>query len=814
MADDDATKCAVGCGGCCSLAVFVTLIVILCNIFDLGPEEQVVVLFKNKREVHNGPKTILLNPFEKTKRRDATRLSWRQYAVVKHERTKKKRHEEGPQLLWLDGYEEVEAVKNKVILQFDQYFRLIDYNGSERILRGPLLLTPDPLECTKQVLDRRRRTSPTSRRRMIVEAQQCTVEKAVVISTSGSSVTVRNSTSGRVSRVSEPGLFVPGPYEYITSVVKDIVQMISDNRAVVLSHGQYVVIRDNHTGKLTNREGPGQIKLEPHQNFYGRVQSAKTVMQRDQYLRLKDSRTGTERVVAGPTSFMPSPTETFVKVNQSILVSDTTTVKVRNIATGLKYTACRCEAHQDDPHRKTDVSGIFSPAAYEEIVEVQKATLLEPSEYAVIRYVVKGIIRHVAGPNLVHLGANDVLADVRKKIVLERDEFVRLVDKKTGIERVVGGPARVMPEPTEVYPPTAGVEKAAFLDVDVAVLLHNKTSGLQQVVTKDIYDGKEPGVFVPKPYEHILGTTNAVRLLSYEAMIVRDQRGQMTIYQGNSSGTHFFIPAYSNIVTQYWSWYGADAKTPGEKLPVQRIDLRERRSIYTFEVRTRDNVRLSASGTIFWRIVDVDAMVFTTEDPEGDIWQRSRSALLQAISQTQLQDFMEGLDDVTAMAFRDMVDPSNTFLEDRGLKLEQLELTSFEVVDVKNAKIIQEIIEEIVNSFKRQATQAKDNHVRQVKLAGDLELEKRRTELLQAQALNKKLRAGVEGKARGLQKVSATSIFIKGLNYTMPSVTDRIELYKMWKGIRARHADTGKIGDAAGTIVMEPGRSNLNINEL
>lgn len=259
-----------------------------------------------------------------------------------------------------------------------------------------------------------------------------------------------------------------------------------------------------------------------------------------------------------------------------------------------------------------------------------------------------------------------------------------------------------MPTTTEVYPPVAGVEDAVFLDDDAAVLLLNKTTGFKQVVTKADYKAAEPGVFVPKPYEYIIEIRKLVRVLPYEAMILRDQVGAMTIHQGSGDqGTYFFSPAYSELVTQYWSSYGGDAKTPGEKVPVTRIDLRERKASYTYEVRTGDNVKLSLSGTVYWRVVNVEKMVRATADPEGDVYQKSRSALIQAVSRTKFQEFMKGIENVTQDAYRIQQLPTDTFLDDRGLKLEQLELTTFECLDETTKQILRDIIMTTIDGVKR-----------------------------------------------------------------------------------------------------------------
>jgi regulator of protease activity HflC (stomatin/prohibitin superfamily) len=361
-----------------------------------------------------------------------------------------------------------------------------------------------------------------------------------------------------------------------------------------------------------------------------------------------------------------------------------------------------------------------------------------------------------------------------------------------------------------VYPPDAGVEKAIFLDSSSAVLLLNKTTGFEQVVTQKEYVAAQPGLYVPRPYEYIMQKRGLVRVLPYEAMLLRDQEGKLSIYQGSgTSATNFFIPAYSEVVTMYWSNYAQDAKTPGEKVPVDRIDLRERSMFYRYDVRTNDNVKLRLEGTIFWRIVNVGNMVKKTSDPEGDVWQKSRSALIQAVSQTVFQDFMQSLSNVTSNAYH--VQKADTFLADRGLSLEALELTSFECLEDKTSGILQEIIQATINGVKTQELQKSSNDVKQVKLLGDIAIEGQRKMLLETQAKNSKIKAQMLGEAAGVYQSSGSSIFIQGLEASIPNETARVELFRMREKVLARNIDTKSIGKNTGTLFLDPVKANLNL---
>merc|ERR1740117_1782271 len=98
--------------------------------------------------------------------------------------------------------------------------------------------------------------------------------------------------------------------------------------------------------------------------------------------------------------------------------------------------------------------------------------------------------------------------------------------------------------PSEVYP--EGVKKANFLDTDTAILVLNETSGQERLIA-------ERGVFFPSPNEEILETRELIRVLPHEAIVVRDDKGTISVYSGSSGESAFFLPPYTEIVVNKWS---------------------------------------------------------------------------------------------------------------------------------------------------------------------------------------------------------------------------------------------------------------------
>eukprot|EP00928_Gymnodinium_smaydae_P014858 TRINITY_DN15452_c0_g1_i2.p1 TRINITY_DN15452_c0_g1~~TRINITY_DN15452_c0_g1_i2.p1 ORF type:complete len:426 (+),score=91.47 TRINITY_DN15452_c0_g1_i2:68-1279(+) len=401
-ADDDCKKTVgLGCCGLFILGILITVIVIVSNIWTLGPEDQVLIIYKLDREVINGPQTLFISPSWNKELRKAVRLGPREYAVVRHARQQIIRHVDGPRLYFLDPWDELKDRLPMVVLQKNEYIRMVDKSsGFERVIGGPTTIVPKPLEY-----------SPNG------------TEQAEIIAPD-TAVVVLNKTRGNRFLVDDLGAYIPEPY----------LEVVEKRKAIVVGPQHYASVKNTRTGAKQNVAGSAKIKLGPYEVLD--AVKLKIVLKFDEYVRLVDQKTGAERVVAGSGTLVPEPTEFYSQIEKSVRVLDTTTVRILNKTSGMKWTACRCDPA---PDRKNNVGGVFSPGPYEVITDVLTATLLGPDEYAVLENERQGVLRHVEGPKLVHLGAYDVLKAVRKKILLQRDEFVRLVDEKTGEERVIGG---------------------------------------------------------------------------------------------------------------------------------------------------------------------------------------------------------------------------------------------------------------------------------------------------------------------------------------------------------------------------------------
>jgi len=433
----------------------------------------------------------------------------------------------------------------------------------------------------------------------------------------------------------------------------------------------------------------------------------------------------------------------------------------------------------------------------------RKATRLGPLEFALVENDLTGMPRHVEGPTMFFLEAYDILKDTKSKIVLEKDEYINLVEGETGKERVVKGPQAVVPTPTETFP--KGKQQAVFLDTDSAALILDRTTGMQKLMLNQ-------GVFFPGAYQEVVAVRPLIHVLPHEAVVEQDSKGLYTVHSGSKS---FFLPPYHQLVTMMWSSYAdpipADATSqPHKRANVTKIDMRARMMFFTYEVRTSDNVKLRLDGNIFWRVRDVKKMIDASSDPEGEVWQHARSALIQGVSKTTLSVFMARFNNITMEAFATQA--ADGFYAERGVEIISMEVTRYEPVDQKTAGVLQQIIQETTNRINRLQVQNSENDVLAAKLAADIQMEKQRTELIETQSKNQQLQARMQGESGGMKRARGVKAFIDGLNTSLPNVSKRVELYKLHEVLENNRANTENLASGKATLFLTPKDMNLKLH--
>ncbi len=361
---------------------------------------------------------------------------------------------------------------------------------------------------------------------------------------------------------------------------------------------------------------------------------------------------------------------------------------------------------------------------------------LMPTEFMKIRNLITGEIRIKQGPCFFFLDAYDELIKRYEVFVLQHNEYMKVIDKTTGKIRVITGPNHVVLAPNEeiLTAPTKGIN----IDEHTAVLVRNTSDGSLKLVTKN-------QVFFPAANEEIEEVRSRILLENHESVILKDKDGKYRIIHGNQVDQSFFLQPYEELLEMRWS---SGIHKEARNLRITHIDSRPKFMWYEFGVRTKDNVELILGVTFFWQIVDIEKMIQTTDDAPGDICSHARSMIIQSVSKSSLEKFLDSFNDIVREAIINENDP---FYQQRGVDIHSVEVRSVTCKEESTQQILQEIIQETTNRLNRLLKQQSENEVRLNEVKGNIDIEQQKGELLAIQRENALKEAEISGECEAVK---------------------------------------------------------------
>ena len=426
----------------------------------------------------------------------------------------------------------------------------------------------------------------------------------------------------------------------------------------------------------------------------------------------------------------------------------------------------------------------FIPAYFR--VKRRKAYTLGPAEYLRVRNTLTGELHNEIEPKLYFPLAEEEIIEELDAIALQRGEYTRLLDEATGEIRVERGENIVYLSPTEevITEPQKGIN----VDDKTAVIVRDIPTGQQRLVI-------EKQVFIPESNEEVVTATKLIQLEDHETIVIKERDGSYTFRHGTDDTRAFFLEPYTEIVCFWWS---SGLYKDARSLKICRLDSRPKFMWYEFEVRTKDNVELCLGITFFWQIVDVEKMIATTDDTTGDVCSHARSSIIQSISRVTLEDFLANFNATVESAVIGTEDP---FYDVRGVVLHAVEVRSITCKDPGTQQILNEIIRETTDRLNRLQKQESENEVRLRKIAGEIEAEQNRSELLELQRQHQRTEALAVGEAES-ERVRA---FFDGLG-DMPA-ENKVAIYNTLR----KNDALGVLSDGHAQIYFTPSDVNLSI---
>jgi len=443
-----------------------------------------------------------------------------------------------------------------------------------------------------------------------------------------------------------------------------------------LKHDEQLVV-ESATERWTI-DGPGRKVTNPL--FSISVRKA-TLLDEQQYVHLKDGRTGTKRAVHGPGIAFLGPYESALNnVSNAIHIDKDTAVRVLDTASGRQRLVTNSGAA---------AVGRFFPLPTEAVLEVQKLVRVEPHQVVIVQdadglYHFFGGAADAAAPTPAHTTSTHTApthtaathtAATHTATATSHGAFGVIKSSQVGSQLPSSdGEGELPAEPTQVTPTPAGVAASGALGTAFFLQPHWKLITMSWSSAIDPHAANDAAAPVHTP-----GTL-----------------------------------AYKQNVT--------------------KVDLRARYTSFEYRVRTLDNVELVLQGTIFWQVTHVPTMISATGDPVGDVFYHARSALIQAVSAVKLTTFMTSFNALVA----DAAATDTTFYAARGVRLHSLEVTSYRPADDATALVLQKIISETTNRINRLQQQRSQNEVERSRLDSEVLIEQARQELERARAQNQK----------------------------------------------------------------------------
>jgi len=321
-------------------------------VYFLGKDEQLLIETLNDTVVVNGPCTHWAPIFCKRKeKRKAQLLDALDWCRIKDTLTGEVRVESGPQLLFLQAFDEVQSMGQAVSLTPVDYCTIVDKRtGEKRMVCGPMVLMPRAFE----------EISPKEQAYSLEASQY---------------IKLLDRATGKRWVERGPMLLFPKPtWEVLDGGVQ---------RAISLKKVEYVRLIDNISGAIRVERGEQLVFPSATESVLdGEGVLTALNLKVFQYAKILDNASGVIRVVRGEDTVFLGATESLLgkgKVD-AIEIDKETAVQVRSKRTGELSLFSALPGEGTEPAKE----GLFIPKAEEEIMQVQKLIKLADYECMIV----------------------------------------------------------------------------------------------------------------------------------------------------------------------------------------------------------------------------------------------------------------------------------------------------------------------------------------------------------------------------------------------------------------------------------------------
>jgi hypothetical protein len=309
-------------------------------------------------------------------------------------------------------------------------------------------------------------------------------------------------------------------------------------KATSLGQSDFVKVKDTVGGEERIVKGPTLLFLSAYDQIISR--STAVTLSKTEYLVVEDQLTGESKTVKGPQVWFPGPHDQYSSKRTAITLQDDEYVIMADTSTGTKEVRKGKDLIFLEPTQKIEGG-------------VRKALTLKANEFVRLMNTISGKIEVHKGEKTVVPGAHEQLLDGDKcaAIELRTAEYMILENPSTGEVSTVKGPLVWYPGPYDKWQPKRA---AITLQADEYIRILDTAAG-----TKKVRKGKD--VVFLEPTEKIEGgVRKAVTLQANEFVRLLDTvSGKTTVHKGEST---VFPGAYEDFLD-------------GDKMPAIELRINE-----------------------------------------------------------------------------------------------------------------------------------------------------------------------------------------------------------------------------------------------
>jgi hypothetical protein len=307
-----------------------------------------------------------------------------------------------------------------------------------------------------------------------------------------------------------PGIYIPeDPYEEIVGGHKYELESMSQL--------QYMIVKDKETNEKSIIKGPKLVPIKYPYVEHSQVLDL-PIIPPFCYIVACDEKTECKKVIEGPTTVDPDPYTRYSDIYKQTTLSKTQYVFVTDENGNIAIISGETR-YTPDPYKKySDVYDKIKLGKNEYIIVTDKdgqkqnirgPTLFTPDPYHKLETDRSGIIVH-------------------KTIELQATEFLRILDKSTGVARIEIGPKTICPN---VHEEIGKKQHMIVLNDTQYLYVTHKDSGVIDIVAG-------PQTIYPGPEDELSEIKNIISLTSQEYVYIKDElTGVVRVEQGPSKVT-------------------------------------------------------------------------------------------------------------------------------------------------------------------------------------------------------------------------------------------------------------------------------------